>query len=521
MIAAVLLSMLVMPVVAADEQEPETRGSTLTYGVSSSYDVEIPETLEFNAGAYVTASDVIINDGAALVVTVDSGYNWKLQLSDENANDVLNYQMFIGGSTSAAVDDAVVINIAHPATGDSVKLEFTTEDTAKKSGSYKDTLTFTIEVKEGAASEANSNILLINDLDGLKSFRDDVNNGNSYSGWTIKLMDDIDLNNDEWIPIGFNDNDDAETKTNDVTETPFSGIFDGQGYTIKNLKTNKQDKGGLGLFGVVKDATFKNIILENVDIKAYEDESETNDLSGGEYIVGGQIGSLVGYNTGKVTFENVHVKGTIKIEGETDLPQGQRIGGIIGGKGSGEVTFNDVSVIGDESSYIKGYCSVGGVAGQLQGKSTFTNVKTDIYVEAVQFAAGGIIGLVAPGSTFDDCKSSGDIKRTLAEPKTKNNYYRVGGIAGSWSDSAISGLVLTNCEYTGTLSSVYPDTVTLDEWDCEGLVGRGYNLIDKTTNTIIQSTVTIKDTVNGERSYLFINYDSTTGYAEFTISPAE
>ena len=507
MIAAVLLSMLVMPVVAADEQEPATtRGSTLTYGVSSSYDVEIPETIEFNAGAYVTASDVIINDGAALVVTVDSGYGWKLQLSDENTNDVLNYQMFIGGSTSAAVDDAVVINIAHPATGDSVKLEFTTEDTAKKSGSYKDTLTFTIEVKEGAASEANSNILLINDLDELKTFRDDVNNGNSYEGWTIKLMDDIDLNNEEWTPIGFNKEEEAGN------ENYFAGTFDGQEYTIKNLKINKDNVGGVGLFGAVYNANFKNIILENVDIKV-DDSDASNHISGSSggkpnYIVGGHTGALVGYdaNTGEISFENVHIKGLILIEGETDWKQGQRIGGIMGGKGQSKVSFKDVSVIGDEGSYIKGYCNVGGVVGQYQGTGTFENVHTDINVFAVNtgtdatamaFGAGGIAGTACQGSTFTDCSANGNIH---VDASSGNSVYRVGGITGSWSASTSSHtLTLDNCEFTGMLSNGITDSVTT--WDYGQFVGRAFTYGD--------ATIGSKVTING---VVYEQTDSSGGY---------
>lgn len=97
--------------------------------------------------------------------------------------------------------------------------------------------------------------LIINTYEDLKTFRDSVNNGtNSYT--TVKLGADIDMNGDDWTPIGFNDG-------NGTIKT-FSGTFDGQGHIISNMKINIADTDNryIGLFGYTT-CYIKNLILDN------------------------------------------------------------------------------------------------------------------------------------------------------------------------------------------------------------------------------------------------------------------
>ena len=305
----------------------------------------------------------------------------------------------------------------------------------------------------------------------------------NFEGVKFVLNNNIDLNNEPWTPIGFNPNDVAGN------EKFFTGEFDGNGFVISNLYIDVKDQGGVGLFGTVNNATIKNFTLRNVFVKAVESENDPANASGAEgkaeYIAGGHIGAVVGYDaapwgTGAITFENVHVDGLIKIEGETRAAQGQRVGGIIGGRGYSKITFNNVSVIGDEGSYIKGYCSTAGVIGQGQGVSTFSNVTTDIPVYAVTFGAGGISGIACNGSTFTNCSSKGDV--TLDASKTQlssysaNYPFRIGGIAGCWSDSKSAVLTLTDCSYEGNLTSIDKDGNSPEAFDYAGYVGRGYAL---------------------------------------------
>ena len=95
--------------------------------------------------------------------------------------------------------------------------------------------------------------LIINTYEELKTFRDSVNNGtNSYQ--TVKLGADIDMNGDDWTPIGFKKG---------TTIKIFSGTFNGQGHIISNMKINIADTDNtfIGLFGYTT-CYIKNLILD-------------------------------------------------------------------------------------------------------------------------------------------------------------------------------------------------------------------------------------------------------------------
>lgn len=90
------------------------------------------------------------------------------------------------------------------------------------------------------------NAYLLSNADDLKLFRDLVNSGNT--GICAVLTDDIDLNHENWTPIG-PDRDSA-----------YTGTFDGQGHTIKNLSITGNFKRA-GLFGCVKDGAIRNLTV--------------------------------------------------------------------------------------------------------------------------------------------------------------------------------------------------------------------------------------------------------------------
>lgn len=121
--------------------------------------------------------------------------------------------------------------------------------------------------------------LIINTYEELKTFRDSVNNGtNSYQ--TVKLGADIDMNGDDWTPIGFKKGTTIKT---------FSGTFDGQGHIISNMKINIADTDNiyLGLFGYSQNY-INNLILVNPIIY-----NSTNNFQYDETIY---VSFLCGYN---------------------------------------------------------------------------------------------------------------------------------------------------------------------------------------------------------------------------------
>ena len=106
--------------------------------------------------------------------------------------------------------------------------------------------------------------LQINSKADLENFRNDVNNGNTYSGQTVYLNADIDLGGASWTPIG---------NTTNKEDAGFQGTFEGKGHAIKNFsvsviinyQTNKF--AFAGLFGLNR-GEIRNLHIEGAQIEA-------------------------------------------------------------------------------------------------------------------------------------------------------------------------------------------------------------------------------------------------------------
>ena len=119
----------------------------------------------------------------------------------------------------------------------------------------------------------SDNIIEINNEEELKTFRDDVNSGNSYEGKAVLLTSNIDLGGEEWEPIGFMVPD-TDTKNPDTEiNKPFKGIFEGNNYTISGIYIN--DESDECYYGIArgeeeKDSSYVGIVY--ADYYALPDE---------------------------------------------------------------------------------------------------------------------------------------------------------------------------------------------------------------------------------------------------------
>ena len=298
---------------------------------------------------------------------------------------------------------------------------------------------------------------------GLQEALEEVNAGTSDNN--IVLSGDIDLNDlltrsiaSNWAPVG--------TKAE-----PFTGVFDGNGFTIKNLTLvepeAKEGKAYIGFFGYAKNATIKNVTFENVYINI-----PCLDIDHSQ----GHIGAVAGSLEGTSTIENVTVKGDIQVYATQEANGASRVAVVAGGNSYGDVTMKNVHVIANEGSYLKANNNTGALAGQLQGKSVFENCSSNIDVTVNKFFAGGLIGLAAGDQTFTNCHTTGDVAVVAGRAGRGNDHYRVGGIAGGWADGAKNVCTLTGCTYTGKLTGVNADGSVAKAFDYDGYVGRGYTL---------------------------------------------
>lgn len=133
--------------------------------------------------------------------------------------------------------------------------------------------------------------------DGLRSFRNMVNSkALTTEGKTFVLDTDIDLNDEEWVPIGTNG-------------SHFKGTFDGNGKTISNFKITRTNDGAqAALFGTVSGSpVFKNFTIDGADV-VYPGSDD--------YYAAGLIGTYYGHLTiTGVTVQNSEISGNNKVAG--------------------------------------------------------------------------------------------------------------------------------------------------------------------------------------------------------------
>lgn len=266
----------------------------------------------------------------------------------------------------------------------------------------------------------------ISTADQLKLFRDIVNGAGGQTqnrGAYAVLTADIDLNNEPWTPIG-PDRDSA-----------YTGTFDGQGHTVRNLSvTVNVQPGRAGLFGCVKDGTIRKLtVAGSVSCTANQgwcggiagyamDETIENCASlctvsctGIDARVGGIVG-LVDYNSRTLIIRDCYNIG--KITGRSDNGSGDA-GGICGFYMNGKISncYNVGEITGS------GYVSKIAVSAYNDSRPTncyyLSDTDTDLNgtaKTAAEFANGDVLEELKAGrndSPWDSCQYVAAAKITL------------------------------------------------------------------------------------------------------------
>lgn len=290
----------------------------------------------------------------------------------------------------------------------------------------------------------------------------ELTNGTSkvtFENKTVMLGADIDLGDNKWTPIGNNTGSNAATYK-------FKGVFDGQGYTISNVKIDDIDNFNRGFFSYIENAEIKNITLDV-------------DFTIGKSTAGGAVASAK-----NSSFENITVKGSIK-RGEKATVTSSYVGGIVGNAASGvtisncvneadickavpstDKNYNNSAYVGgiagkaekadisdcENKGCISGGYAVGGITGQTSSSGTSEivrcinrgDVSADRSGSTKAYSAGGIAGhLYAAGDTVKSCVNYGSITANTAS---------AGGIVGTYGGNKAA---VDNCYNAGSVSNTY------------------------------------------------------------------
>jgi hypothetical protein len=210
--------------------------------------------------------------------------------------------------------------------------------------------------------------------------------------------------------------------------THFTGIYDGDNYTITGLYVDRSSADYIGMFGYAVGANLKNIHLTGLAV------------TGNDW-----VGGIAGYMDGD-SLSNSSVSGNVS--GRSN------IGGLAGQVSSGALELNSANIIINSDGNL-----LGGLVG-LNNGDIFKSYASVIFSSPSPFVVGGITGALETNGSISDSYATGDVQ----------GYELVGGISGtsegdisnsyfSGTISAIEGFGGVLGRYSnGTLSGVYWDT---------------------------------------------------------------
>ena len=194
--------------------------------------------------------------------------------------------------------------------------------------------------------------------------------------FVIKLGNDLDFHDDEWLPVGAEGHD-------------YKGTFDGQGKTISNLYINRPGENYLALFGTANNNTLGNVTFNKVTIigkSVYNGER----LYGGQY-AGALVGRLLTGTVDGVIVNNYSFNSDIG-----DTVAGSYNGGVVGSAES--ISLSNCSV--NTGKFVTRGQNIGGVIGYIGLEANVMGChgnNIDI-AENCTGDAGGVIGTATTGT---------------------------------------------------------------------------------------------------------------------------
>ena len=319
---------------------------------------------------------------------------------------------------------------------------------------------------------------------------------------------DIDLAGIAWTPIGTfkPSGETAEEQEIPASDAAFTGTFDGQGHTIRNLTITGEDGIAVGLFGCIANTEVGNFTLENAstegtvmvaDAVGYSFSSTVHDIQlvkgkvtayAGEMSAEGMYGGIVGAGMSSRIVD-------CSAEAEIVIPDGTANAGIVGG-GLELTSLVNCTATGSVTAGANCY-GLGGVSGCGFGAEEFTNCKaSDVTITAGAgcFWIGSITGYAGgyeaeeygtPVTVFTDCSAENvsivqacgeedlvgagfyneEVAQTLGAPFDQPTVYEIRNSAAENADDDTAAAAEKLLEdVSGTYEALFP-VITSPEYD--------------------------------------------------------
>ena len=263
-----------------------------------------------------------------------------------------------------------------------------------------------------AATDNTNKVVTVDSGKLLAALKNEVNEGKSYDGYTIKLTKNLDLNGIEWTPIG--------TKG---TSNVFKGTFDGNGATISNLKIS----GGsyVALFGETSGATIKDLTV-------------TGEVSGED------VAGIVAKATDTTITNCVNKVNVTATDGKAAGISASFGGTITKCENRGTVATAAAQPAGG----LVAWCN----AAVIENCHNYGAVTARDHGALDSAQAGGLCGNLAAGSTIKNCSNSAVI--------TSANL--AGGVAGRAGAENKTAIVVEKFTNTGAIKGTYAAGIIAD-----------------------------------------------------------
>ena len=266
---------------------------------------------------------------------------------------------------------------------------------------------------------------------------DDLKNMND--GYYYELSGDIDLSDLEWLGNEFN------------------GVFDGKGYSIKNMSfvgTKKNADAYIGLFsrgcGVIK----------NLNIKETTVIADLRSDDGNKYEL--HCGGIVAYVNNPISILNCTVDED-SVFGVTNTTGGSaHVGGLLGRGWYVKAWISNCTNASSITALGLNVYATGGFVGSISQDSTITVVECENTGAINGGHSGGLLGFGGDGTYTGD--NWVHIENSVNSGAIKGQY-SAGGLIGSLSINSVeykSDFIVSNCFNVGSVGSDGP---------CGGLIG--------------------------------------------------
>jgi len=254
----------------------------------------------------------------------------------------------------------------------------------------------------------------------------------------FKLMADIDLS--AYTGTSFNIIGNHTFSDNE----PFSGVFDGNGHSVRNFTYHDINGEGVGIFGYLgENSEVRDVYVEDANVVGYYwvgllvalNAGTVSNCSATGKVLGEQnVGGLVGMNVFDSVIENCSTNIVIEIKGDDFAFS---VGGLVGYNFYGKVTnsfANGIILGGTNTSY------TGGLAGFHRGGEI-----TGCYANVPVSGTANIGGLIGTNEgAVNSCYSTGDV----------NCVFYGGGLIGRMGVGVVDCYATANVnveEYAGGL----------------------------------------------------------------------